>query len=298
MKKTLIALAAVAVSSAAMAQVTMSGSINARYQNSNITGVAADKVNGLHFSDSEIRFNFSEDLGGGLKAAGSFGFENGTDQKPAVGSGASLGVSGGFGSVTFSNMESSDYLAVDQVTTSGFSNGTVNDRLTYSSPSIMGARLSVIYSDGNGTVGTLAGSNDNKSTVFSIDYANGPLTANIGMESVDKSLHATTDGGTRFKVGYNFGVAAVTFGSVRTKDNKAVNRTETAATVSVPLGAITASYAMATSKTGNAAKLDGSNLTVAYALSKRTSVSINRIGYETSTVKNAYINRVNLSHSF
>ena len=298
MKKTLIALAAVAVSSAAMAQVTISGSINARYQNSNTTGAA--KVNGFSFSDSEIVFSASEDLGGGLKASASMSIENLSDGATGAGSGAILSLSGGFGSVTFSNKDGSDYLAVNEVTTSGFTNSNADDRVTYTSPNFSGVTVSVTLGDGtNGAAGTQAGkSATNESRIVEVNYAAGPLTANVGMLSVDKNTHTTTDGGTRFKVGYNFGVAAVTYGAANIKNSATSKTTETAITVSAPLGPVTASYAMATSKTTGAAKLDGSNLTVAYALSKRTSLSFNRIAYETATVSNAYKNQFNVSHSF
>ena len=276
-----------------MAQATITGSINARYENSNVLGTAAGKVNGFRFSDSEVRFNFAEDLGNGLKATGSFGFENGTDQTAAVGSGTTLGVSGGFGSLTVSTQESSDYLAVDQVTTSGFSNGSVTDRVTFSSPTIMGARLSVIY--GDSLVG-LGSNSDASSMVYSLDYAAGPLSVNVG--SLSTQAPNTLTAGTRAKVTYNAGVATVSYGMVNTTTGTD-DRKENAFTVSVPLGAITASYAVASSKTGTAAKLSGSNLTLAYALSKRTTLSFNKIDYDASaSITNAQINRVNLSHSF
>ena len=291
-------MAAVAVSSAAMAQVTVSGAINARYQSSNITGTGTAAVKGMTFSDSEIVFSASEDLGGGLKASGSMSIEGLSDGADGKGSGVILGLSGGFGSVTFSNKDGSDYLAVNEVTSSGFTNSFADDRITYTSPNISGVTVSVTLGDGVPGATAVGESATNKTRTLELNYAAGPLTANVGVLSVDKNTHTTMDGGgTRFKVGYNFGVAAVTYGSVSTKDN-AVKRTETAVTVSAPLGPVTASFAMATSKTGTAAKLDGSNLTVAYALSKRTSLSVNRIAYETATVPNAYKNQFNVTHSF
>jgi hypothetical protein len=290
------ALAAVAVSSAAMAQVTVSGAINARYQSSNTTGTA--KVTGMHFSDTEIVFSASEDLGGGLKASGSMSIEGLSDGANGTGSGVILGLSGGFGSVTFSNKDGADYLAVNEVTTGGFTNSFADDRITYTSPNISGVTLSVTLGDGVPGATAAGTSATNKSRTVELNYAAGPLTANVGMLSVDKNTHTSLDGGTRFKVGYNFGVAAVTYGQANVKNSPTSKTTETATTVSVPLGAVTASYAFATSKTGTAAKLDGSNLTVAYALSKRTSLSFNRIAYETATVSNAYKNQLNVTHSF
>ena len=158
--------------------------------------------------------------------------------------------------------------------------------------------MSVTLGDGVKGQTAVGESATDKSRTVELNYAAGPLTANVGMLSVDKNTHTALDGGTRFKVGYNFGVAAVTYGQANVTNSTTSKTTETATTVSVPLGAITASYAMATSKTTGAAKLDGSNFTVAYALSKRTSLSFNRIDYETSSVSNAYKNQFNVTHSF
>jgi predicted porin len=296
MKKTLIALAAVAVSSAAMAQVTVSGVINARYQSSDTTGNGV--VKGMTFSDSEIVFSASEDLGGGLKASGSMSIEGLSDGANGTGSGVILGLSGGFGSVTFSNKDGSDYLAVNEVTAGGFTNSFADDRITYTSPNISGLTLSVTLGDGVRGATAVGESATDKSRTVELNYAAGPLTANVGMLSVDKNTHTSLDGGTRFKVGYNFGVAAVTYGQANVTNSPTSKTTETATTISVPLGAITASLAMATSKTGTDAQLNGSNLTVAYALSKRTSLSFNRIDYETSSLSNLHKNQFNVTHSF
>jgi hypothetical protein len=293
-----------------MAQVTVSGSINARYQNSNITGTGTADVKGMHFSDSEIVFSVAEDLGGGVKASASMSIENLSDGAGAVavdapaagaahGSGVILSLSGGFGSVTFSNKDGSDYLAVNEVTTGGFTNSNADDRITYTSPNLSGLTLSVTLGDGTNGAATTAGkSATNASRVVEVNYAAGPLTANIGMLSVDKNTHTSMDGGTRYKLGYNFGVAALTYGAAKVKNSPTSNTNEAAITVSAPLGPVTASYSYATSKTTGARKLDGSNLTAAYALSKRTSLSFNRIAYETSTVPDAIKNQFNVSHSF
>jgi predicted porin len=300
MKKTLIALAAVAVSSAAMAQVTVSGSITAMYENITVDDTPTGKVNGFDFDDSEVVFSFSEDLGGGMKASGSMSFENASDGAAAAGGGTTLGLSGGFGSVVFSTKGSPDYLPLDVVTSSKFSDGTVNDRVTYTSPTIMGARLSVIYGDGNATAGTGAGSSPtNASTTYSLDYANGPLTANYAILQVDKDTHTGFDGGNRFKVGYDFGVAAVSYGMVNTTSAADVDREETGLTVTAPLGSgIKVGFSMATSETDGADKLDGTAVSLAYALSKRSSITVEMADYENADAVNVKRNRVKLNHSF
>jgi hypothetical protein len=131
MKKTLIALAAVAVSSAAMAQVTVSGTYNFGHESvtsqaTNSAG-AKTKVSGLRTFGGNIRFTAAEDLGAGLKASASIQFgvngraadattsANGTtptDAKVLTSSGsriaqedASITLSGGFGAITAGAVE-------------------------------------------------------------------------------------------------------------------------------------------------------------------------------------------------
>jgi predicted porin len=69
MKKTLIALAAVAVSTAAMAQVTVSGKYAVAYTSAETA--AGVKSNGFGTTDGDIVFTAMEDIGGGLKAGAS-----------------------------------------------------------------------------------------------------------------------------------------------------------------------------------------------------------------------------------
>jgi len=73
MKKSLVALAALAVSGAAMAQVTLSGRASidlSSYQGINGTTASGDVVSRMRVADSGSRITFSanENLGGGLKA--------------------------------------------------------------------------------------------------------------------------------------------------------------------------------------------------------------------------------------
>jgi predicted porin len=303
MKKTLIALAAVAVSSAAMAQVTISGNVDARYESLMTSSAAAAK--GFLINDAQLHFTATEDLGGGLKATARFTIDgadtDGVANAPIAGDGVFLSLAGGFGSVTFSSLDSSDYLGNDLVTDqlkgSGafVYNGGVQDRVTYTSPTISGVRFSATMQDGD--VGT-ATTHTQKTNVFEIDYAAGPLTANIGMLTADKSTHTGTDGFTRFKVGYNFGVAAVSYGQINAKDAAGDKDTATALSVSVPMGAVTLSYAYATIKDGAADEIDGMAISAKYALSKRTSLSAEQVNYELGAFTGAKRTRLTMQHTF
>jgi hypothetical protein len=78
-----------------------------------------------------------------------------------------------------------------------------------------------------------------------------------------------------FKAGYDFGIAKVTYGQLKSDNGTSANgdNTETGLVLSVPMGAITVDASYATSKTGTAAKLTGTGLKATYALSKRTSIA-------------------------
>ncbi len=312
MKKTLIALAAVAVSSAAMAQVTISGNVDARYESSKTATTAAAK--GFLISDAQLNFTATEDLGGGLTATARFTIDGATSDgatTTALSTSAQTGsinrdgvfvsLAGGFGSVTFSSLDSSDYLGNDLVTdqltgtAGGVYNGGVQDRVTYTSPTFSGVRFVATMQDGD--VGTRT-THDNKSNLFEIYYANGPISADFGMLTTDKSTNADSDGGSRFRVGYNFGVASVSYGQINAKDAGGGKDKATAITVSVPMGALSLSYAYATIKDDAAAKRDGTALAATYALSKRTSLTAQQVNYENATITNAKRTRLTMSHSF
>jgi len=302
MKKTLIALAAVAVSSAAMAQVTISGNVDARYETSKSSTAAAAK--GFLISDAQLNFAATEDLGGGLKAAAKFtidGFTSDNSSATTKGDGIDISLAGDFGSVIFSSRDSSDYLGNDLVTdqlkgsAGGVYNGGVQDRITYTSPTISGIRFQVTMQDGD--IGT-ATTHDNKSNLYEIYYANGPISADFGALTTKKSTNADSDGGTRFRVGYNFGVAAVSYGEINAKDAAGAKDKATAWSVSVPMGAVSLSYAYATIKDAASAKRDGAAFSATYALSKRTSLIAQQVNYENADITNAKRTRLTMSHSF
>jgi hypothetical protein len=328
------ALAAVAVSSAAFAQVTVSGLVDARYESSKTkvdalpglyikadgtsgagtltsaelkaggvqvkSAVAASEaaVKGLLISDAFLTFTANEDLGGGLKATARFTIDGATSDGSSVfGDGVSLTLGhANFGSVSFTSVESSDYLPIDSLTKlSPFANGTIADRVTYTSPAISGFTFSATMQEG----GSGAGSTEaGEANIYELSYAAGPLTANVGMLSVDKNVHASTDGGTRFKVGYNFGVAAVSYGVVNTKDKDGVKDKETGLTVSVPMGATTLGYQYVTVKDGAAATQKGTGITAAYALSKRSSLNFEQISYDQTATFKAKRTRFTVRHTF
>ncbi len=196
MKKTLVALAALAASTAAFAQsapassVTLYGVIDASFTNVNKSAVGSfSGVTGSNVASSLWGLRGSENLGGGLRAV--FNLEadldptNGTFDATASGinSGALfrraswVGLAGGFGEITFGrrlnpmilNMIQNQILNSNSTTvvTAAAANAAdfwVKNAITYTSPAMSGLTIQAQYApsniagqDSNGTVTALAG---------------------------------------------------------------------------------------------------------------------------------------------
>jgi len=148
MKKSLVALAALAVSGAAMAQVTIGGMVDQAYYSvdqKSRDGLKSTKQTGIgegSWAGSRIRFSGTEDLGGGMKAnfwleqgiapsdGAGFNYRNaGNGPQLLSGTGMStsgqnrqswVGASGGFGEVRLGRVYAASY---DMYTNSGHING-------------------------------------------------------------------------------------------------------------------------------------------------------------------------------
>jgi len=217
MKKTLIALAAVAVSTGAMAQATISGilDVNAVANNKTTATSATNAVttkktatnqanNG--WATSELRIGGSEDLGGGLTA--SFQLNTG------LANGAStladrdrwLQLSGGFGSVRIGSLAPAPANGFNGFTGSrttasagslytpilggsaemgaDFAAGSfergLGRTIQYTSPSMNGFTVNVSYANSKADDSALGGKADAQQTGLSFAYAAGPLALGGG----------------------------------------------------------------------------------------------------------------------
>ena len=295
MKKSLIALAALAAFGTASAQsnVTMSGNINFGFAGDTTT--AGVKTRGFGGDTTNITLSVSEDLGGGLKATGSMSLENFNEDAATNGNNASLGLSGGFGSLVFSSSESADWLPVDGLTAS--SNGTNGDRINYTSPTINGLTFGFQTQDDLGVIDADAGETIGKATGISISYTTGPLTVE-GAYSLFSGLTAI-DNRKQLRASYDFGVAKVTYGMLNEyNDVTTANRTETGLTIAAPVGPVTVTYGFATAKVGTAKSLSGSSLAASYPFSKRTSLAFATESYQSNGVSNVKEYSLLLKHSF
>lgn len=218
MKKSLIALAVLAASGAAMAQssVTVYGLVDVWVGSSKDSSTTAGTTTSTRnnvlqsggFATSRIGFKGTEDLGGGLKANFNIETAISPDAPSATQLGsrnAWVGLSGGFGSVqlgrvwtpyddaratandTFNANFASSFLAWR-----GYQDRTTNG-IRYDTPTIAGFTGNVAYAFGEDKTAA-AGSKASSLTSFGLNYSNGPIVANLAHQ-IDKD-NSTTTGGT------------------------------------------------------------------------------------------------------
>jgi len=251
MKKTLIALAAVAATGAAMAQssVTISGAFDLGFVRNGAAGTTAlDTSNGL----SQIVFSGTEDLGGGLKANFAlqqrFSLEGGNNDGTAAGrrtyQGAStVGLSGGFGNVrlgreveAFNDWNNyADPWGTVRTASTAFSYGWAGNSLSqnggdigrtdgihYESPSFGGFRLAATYGLKDQTAAALGTLTAGGATPATVDahialagvYSGGPVTVGAAYQS-----NRTDETSWAVFGGYNFGAAEVRVGYQKSELN-------------------------------------------------------------------------------
>jgi predicted porin len=190
MKKTLIAMAAVAVAGVASAQVTLSGKLAFGYQDAHTskeaagTGDAAKAkdVSGLTVTDGHFTMSGSEDLGGGLSAAASMEVLSRGRGTDISGRNASLTVKGGFGSVTIGAVEAGNgIMGLGQAGAPGMGlDGKVLEKaanvdiLKYDLPAIVdGLGLSISVVD---TTGSTTGRSAGYAQIIGATYSVGALS--------------------------------------------------------------------------------------------------------------------------
>jgi len=327
MKKSLIALAALAAIGTASAQsaVTISGKLGGSYTAN--TSNAGVKTSGFNMQDGDVNFTVVEDLGGGLKADVFMGIrlrgrEANTDGAvDGIGSrNATVRLSGGFGSVLVGAVASpSGILAIGGAGATGFKglddggellDAEVNslDILQYTTPTMSGFSGYVQFVDSidnAGATGRESTATTMAATVFGANYANGPILANADTTS----YKLNTSGGTaesRIRVSGSYNLGFMTAGlGYQTNNNTTTDVTQTVVGLNVPVNAQLSAafnYAVRTTKTlstSASASNKGYEAGVNYSLSKRTTVAASyRMINESSASINQKHTRVRLMHAF
>jgi len=279
MKKTLVAVAALAAFSGAYAQVTISGLVDAAITVDGTTTSIGNGPNG----GSEFTLSAKEDLGNGLSAIGAI-----TLIAPAMGASIGtvagvlpnengvntynsfVGLSGGFGSVKLGSNWSPTFLAstISDATgrwgSSNLSNpGQLQNAssVTYTSPSMSG--VTFMYQQQLGYDAAADGfaflNTGVEASAYSLTYSADALTA---------AYASSTDAGVNtglFAISYDFGMAKLHYGN-RNVDGDTSNTLG----VAVPFGALTLSAVFSSNADDTI-----TNYQATYALSKRTMIYAN-----------------------
>lgn len=332
MKKSLVALAAMAVVGAASAQssVTLSGKLGFAYKTETAAAAAVPDQNGLGVTDGHFTLGASEDLGGGLKIAASMEVQSRGRTTGITGRDASLTLSGGFGSVMIGAIEIGNGIiglggadaptmgldgaaglgGISRVVLSDVMN---MDVLMYTSPDMSGFTFSAALLDqktaagaGAGTGGMESTSPNQDASLIGVNYANGPYAAaadytNFGLNAVAAGP-AALDNRLRMSVSYDFGAAKVGFGYEKLKNTDVANTGESQYLlgVSAPVASnmsVGLNYARNNKDAANT--VTAYELGLGYSLSKRTGVQAAYQHIAEDTVAgSATAFRVRLLHSF
>jgi predicted porin len=298
MKKSLIALAALAATSAfAQSSVTIYGGVGAVVAHVPAIGAftaigaaartaaqpSQTRIDNLGVADSAVTFAAVEDLGGGLKASAIMNMRFGADdgaQGPAQGSrlfqNVKLALSGGFGELAIGRFNApvdvmrgfgDHWLGYDHgATVFGHASDAptrYNNTLQYTTPVMSGFKVSAAYALKEETLPTTK----NLAEV-ALSYAGGPLKAGLGLTrnaGLVKDKNVTTLGAQ-----YDFGVARPAVVHSRTDNAGLVsNRTDLQVTVPVtPSINLRAGYER--QKTNGFGRVTGMGFGGEYFLSKRT----------------------------
>lgn len=314
MKKSLIALAVLASTGAAMAQssVTIYGRADAAVGGQktlvagtqNQTSVSTVYNGGL--TGSRLGFRGAEDLGGGLRATFQleqrFSIATGDLSGVFFNGASTIGLSGGFGQVRVGRMTT----VLDDSRGLANSSNVFDSSFTPASNGVFGSGgdftsrfRNMLRYDMTSKAGVYGGANyafeqtaaaGNTLAGFMVGYKAGPLNVALGTQNEKKVNDYMTLSGS-----YNMGVASVSAG-YNTRKSVATTNTgkdnEFTIGVNVPVGKVNLSAGYASSETTNAAGVNsaeasGFGLGATYTLSKRTRVYA---GYRTHEVKNLLTN--------
>jgi len=314
MKKTLVALAAVAATGGAFAQATMTGNVTfGWYQTVSSTGAQSS---GFGNDGNSISFSMTEDLDGGYSVNGAIGIDIG-DQSGSASASRDISLTlktPSMGSFKFQSNKGGDYLSngiaavgsdFETDLTSGtgsytgpFSTRANLDNVVWSFPLSTELTVSVAYventtdggigSGASGNSGSYAAADMQRYNQYSLTYKSGPLVADAGYRTYDQASAQTTNASTRNRgsASYDMGVAKIGAGWSQTTYNYGNTNTDTLVGLSIPLGQLTLSAQLGNrTKSGNAAALSdtsasGRVIHAQYALSKRTYLNAGYKAYD------------------
>jgi predicted porin len=322
MKKTLVAVAAMAAVTGAMANATIYGTIDQAYESTKLSVGAnttkTTKINGTWNGGSAIGFKGSEDLGNGMKAYFQQEIGLSTDQPDTSYENrfSFVGLSGGFGDIKLGRQynfaffnaiandplaftSTADYYAVSYAGPGGSSRQS--NMIAYTLPSfVQGVGIQVGKAMGE-TASVNGSAKTGDSTSYGVTYASGALYAGVTGETVTGAL--TTSAKTKNStttITYDLGMVKVGYGLGKTTTGNNYNKAG-GFSLTVPMGAVTLALSSGDRKSKNGAAAEVKTTVTEYggmyALSKRTNAYLH-IGKQSATGTSTNMYAVGVKHDF
>ena len=296
MKKTLVALAAVAVTGGAFAQATMTGAVAFGFQSD--TTSANVTTSGMGIEDSEINFAVSEDIEGVGKLSAGTGYGGGGKGVGVTTNDTNITLTLANGAkIRMASAKGAEYLTGGvagaganfeaDLTSTTLVSRTSNDSVSFSMPVAAGLTLTVTNTEADVVIGT--GSAAAAATTPVQRYNTGALQYKVGALVVDgqyrsydnQVANSATYVNTknRLSASYDLGAAKIGAGVDSNTYTYGNTKTNTLIGLTIPMGSLTLGAQMLTVTTsGNATASSNYSRTGAlaggkYDLSKRTYVT-------------------------
>jgi len=231
MKKTLVAIAALAAVTGAMAEVTISGTVDLGFTNTTLTSatgassVRGGVSNGINGQDA-LNFGVSEQLENGMTAYANINFQPSTDVAtgPVGDSGSGVGIKGEFGnvflgrtwdavmtSIVFAQPNYGNIQGVATAHTGFASVGIKSNTISYTTPQLVPGLTATVQK----SYGEVA-NNLGDSTTWSATYSVGGFTGSVAGQS-EKEAASTTSWASALAVANSVaGTQTITAGSTTT----------------------------------------------------------------------------------
>jgi predicted porin len=313
MKKSVLALAVLALSGTAMAQVTLTGLAGFAYQKA---ASDAKDARGFNVPDLTVFFGASDDLGGGAKLTASAGLDlGGARNAGATRNDYSVAATGGFGKLEGYSKEAGN-IAEQFSGVVSLNNGPDSTAAAYKSivahanvkgaayttPALVpGLKVKVGFSqyekNTNGSAQIVAPETNGyyTGTGLTVSYAMGPVAVAYGRTQYNNADVISTQVNTHkddLGASYDLGVVKFGLGYVKTSSANTVSATGTlVASVAVPVGPVTLGLDYATkgetknaNGTVNTPKISYTAAAAKYSLSKASwaTLSVGRFDGETA----------------
>ena len=292
MKKTLVALATVAVAGGAFAQATMTGAIAYGFESdttsSNVT------TSGFGMEDAEINFAVSEDIEGLGKLSAGLGLGWGGRSTAATANDSNITLTLANGAkIKMASEKGAEYLTGGiagaganfeaDLTYTGQLSRTTNDTVAVTIPLTDAVSFTYKHSEADVVIGTGSASNLNtpvqRYNTGVLGYKAGALVVDGQFRSYDnQTSNSTTSANTknRLSASYDLGAAKIGAGVDTTMYTYGNSNTKTLVGITIPMGSLTLGAQMLNvTASGNATSTSNYTRTGAlaggmYSLSKRT----------------------------